>query len=127
MLIYRVAHRQVEFAGFPAGPYGHKALFPESYQNNLYQMGKEHVCSSTWPVPQHDGIGEVDEGDRCGFDSMTALRRWFCEYWRKELAAMDFGVFVYDSENYRIGASGQAVFDISSADRVACHSLTEGD
>lgn len=112
MKVWRVAHETMTYLDFPAGPYVNGMD-----TDVFYCMWNAHDCNTSHPSPNSDyKLSGIDEAERCGFDSLEALNKWF-EGFHDVLHSAGYLVFVYDvpAEDVRVGRHGQAVFPANSA------------
>jgi hypothetical protein len=112
MKVFRVAHKEAMFDGFPAGPYACNSELPTSSVDALRDMRWDH-CDDAHPSPLLDStLGGIADWERCGFDSLEALYEWF-DGWVERLIAAGFVMWVYEvpPDAVRVGKRGQAVFD----------------
>lgn len=111
MKVYRVGHKSALDFGFPSGPYTCEGV-PSADVGRMWGMAPAHA-SGTHPTPRADPLlNGIDSHERCGFDSLEALNRWF-EGWGEALAESGFQVWMYEVPDWavRVGKFGQAVFD----------------
>lgn len=120
MLIYRVAHEVLTYEDFPSGPY-HSASLPfELCQSVSWVLVKAHGDCERHLPPQWDSLlDRIEADERCGFDSLEALYKWF-EGFIELLIEHGFLIYVYDvhPRDARVGQNGQAVFDMYQAKQV---------
>ncbi|MFE5621703.1 hypothetical protein ACFQ8S_06775 [Streptomyces virginiae] len=112
MLVWRVAHNEIEHKHFPAGPYACWESLPEDVYDALSKMHNAH-CDVNHPSPYsyYSGLYGIRPEERCGFNSREALYEWFANY-TEMLDANGFRVFVYDVPDFavQVGELGQVVF-----------------
>lgn len=110
MKVWRVAHRTETFVNFPVGPYFvDKKALPDGPDLTLYDMYMKH-CDAEHPSPGWDyDLKYIRSDERCGFDSREALDEWFKGY-HGVLDTCGFTVWVYESDEYRVGSRGQVLF-----------------
>lgn len=115
--VYRVAHsvERSRWDGHPVGPYSNPEHFASHQDPSVYEildlMGICHSGGDTdHPSPHRDPyLAWIRSTELCGFDSMSALRRWFAE-WAEALDLCGFEIHVYDVPTMRVGQFGQALF-----------------
>ncbi|MEU7830354.1 hypothetical protein [Nonomuraea sp. NPDC049129] len=113
MHIYRVAHKTHMNGKLPAGPYVRRyAILGADIVKRLEWMYDLHAGSSH-SGPQNDPLLQytIFSWERCGFDSLDNLYRWF-EHFTEDLHECGFRIYVYDvaREAVRVGKNGQALF-----------------
>lgn len=112
MKVWRVAHKEATYEGFPSGPYACVETLPQETVDALEGMYDAHTDDAHM-TPHRDGnLRGIREFERCGFDSRAALDEWFSG-WHETLDEHGFIVWVYDvdDEEVRKGANGQLVFN----------------
>lgn len=115
MRVWRVGHATARDNGFPSGPYTCVGIAPESAED-LWGMADAHR-TSTHPSPLTDPrLGGIAHSERCGFDSLRALRTWF-DGWTDTLVDAGFQIHIYEVPDcaVRFGGRGQVVFRASKA------------
>lgn len=125
MRVYRVAHStERDGGGFPTGPYtSSPSALPDEATEALWYMGFAH-SDDEHPAPEDDSqLGDMRAHDRCGFDSLGALYRWF-DGFISTLITCGFRVWVYEVRAARVGKHGQALFDRRDAVLVRNEPLT---
>lgn len=126
MLIWRVAHKEHTYLGFPSGPYFSAGL-PLEIVVNTSGMGDAHSWEPKHPSPSEDPeLGWVKADERCGFNSLNALFDWF-DGFINLLRENGFVMYMYEvPEKYvRVGKFGQALFNWTAADEICNVELGE--
>lgn len=126
MYIWRVAHPEHTYQGFPSGPYVSAGLTPEIVMN-MRPMGDAHNWEPRHPSPKEDPkLGWVRGDERCGFTTLDDLFGWF-EGFTDLLRENGFIVYMYDvpDEYVRVGGFGQALFHWTAADEICNVELGE--
>jgi hypothetical protein len=121
MKVYRVGHKTALDSGFPSGPYTCEGVPPEDVAR-MWGMASDHM-GGTHPSPYADpALMGIQSFERCGFDSLDALNRWF-DNWTEALDESGFQVWTYEVPDWavRVGRHGQAVFDGREAVELAQH------
>ncbi|MGN9782784.1 hypothetical protein ACTMTF_15230 [Nonomuraea sp. ZG12] len=112
MYVWRVAHQQETYEGFPSGPYVFKGMSQAVYAATS-KMANSHSWDDEHPPPSRDGrLNGINDFERCGFDSVLALCTWF-KGWEKALHDAGFIIYKYEVSDFaaRVGDYGQTVFD----------------
>lgn len=126
MYIWRVAHPEHTYQGFPSGPYVSAGLTPEIVMN-MRPMGDAHSWEPSHPSPISDPeLCWIKDDERCGFISLDALFDWF-EGFINLLRENGFIMYVYEVPecHVRIGAFGQVIFHCEYADEICNVELGE--
>lgn len=126
MLIWRVAHKEQTYEGFPSGPYVSAGLTSEIVMD-MRPMGDAHSWEPSHPSPISDPeLCWIRDDERCGFISLDELFDWF-EGFINLLRENGFVMYVYEvpGEYVRVGGFGQALFDWTAADEICNAELGE--
>lgn len=124
MKVWRVAHKEATYNGFPSGPYACMETLPQEASDALEDMYGDHTDDSH-KTPYGDGrLRGIRENERCGFNSREALDEWFAG-WHETLDGHGFVVWVYevDDDECRVGDNGQTVFNDAWADEIGTEGL----
>lgn len=131
MIVYRLAHREVvdRRTGIPCGPYATgeycNAWADRHDKMRRFFAAQDKLCRLTnngehptpWADPRLNGI---EPNEVCGFESVESLNLWFrgC---LTDLEEIGFEVQQFDvpDDLVRVGMSGQAIFPVKNAKRVA--------
>lgn len=125
VLVWRVAHHTLTVTTptgtVPAGPYTAPVVDlldqygDEDAVYELLGMRDVHGQDMHHLAPDQDpGLGRIEAGEVCGFDSPAALRAWFGDY-MDVLHAAGFTVRCYRVPAVRRGALGQVAFRWAAA------------
>lgn len=123
MKVYRVGHSVALDVGFPSGPYTCRGV-PSADVARMWGMASAHM-GGTHPSPYADSLlGGISAAERCAFDSIDALNRWF-DGFGDALADAGFEVWTYEVPDWavRVGRYGQAVFVANEAVEIERHAF----